>query len=362
MPMLSSPPADAHTAMTYPWSDRCPEPGQVLCVAPGVYWVRMGLPFALDHINLWLLRDCVEGREGWTVVDCGIGDDRTVALWEAVFSAHLDGLPVLRVLVTHMHPDHVGSAGWLVRRWSTPEHECRLWMSATDWCTARLALRDEGGFSGESAARFYESHGMDAATVARVRRRGSFFARLVPSVPDVFRRLLDGMAIPIGGHTWTARVGHGHAPEHISLFCADLKVLISGDMLLPRISTNVSVFAQEPEADPLSLYLASLDRLLALDPDTLVLPSHGRPFVGLVPRVQALHAHHADRLSDLLKACGADEVCAADAIAVLFRRPMDDHDVTFAMGEAVAHLNALWHQGLVRRRRDAHGVWRFSCP
>lgn len=360
--MSSSPAPAPDEVLTYPLQERVPDPGSVLEVAPGVLWVRMGLPFALDHINLWLLRDRLEGREGWTVVDCGIGDDHTVALWEAVFAAHLGGLPVLRVLVTHMHPDHVGAADALVRRWSTPDHECRLWISATDWCTARLALLDEGGFSGERAARFYEAHGMDPETVARVRRRGSFFARLVPALPDTFRRLMDGMKIEIGGNVWTALAGHGHAPEHMSLHCEALKVLISGDMLLPRISTNVSVFGVEPEADPLTLYLASLDRLVALDPDTLVLPSHGRPFVGLVPRVEALHAHHAARLADLLEVCVGSGVSAAEAIPVLFRRKMDDHDVTFAMGEAVAHLNALWLQGRVQRRRDAAGVWRFSLP
>lgn len=346
----------------YPLGERLPAPGEVIDVAPGIRWVRTGLPFALDHINLWLLRDRdPDGREGWAVVDCGIAADATRQAWEQVFATGLDGLPVLRVIVTHMHPDHIGLADWLCERWSTPERPCRLWISATDWNAARLASQQTTGFGGDAAARFFAHHGLtDPQALEKVRARRSYYASMVPTVPAAFRRLMDGQALRIGEHDWQALVGHGHAPEHISLHSAQAGVLISGDMVLPRISTNVSVIDLEPEADPLPLYLASLERLRALPADTLVLPSHGRPFTGLHERIDQLVAHHDERLGEAWAAC-ADRPCsAADLLPVLFRRPLDLHQTTFAMGEAIAHLHALQSAGRVRPVAGSDGVLRFT--
>jgi glyoxylase-like metal-dependent hydrolase (beta-lactamase superfamily II) len=325
----------------------------------------MALPFALDHINLWLLRDRDEddGREGWTIVDCGIANDATRAAWEQLFATELLGLPVLRVIVTHMHPDHIGLAHWLTERWGGNGHDCRLWISATDWNVARIASQTTVGFGGDSAASFFASHGLvDPDALAKVRARSNYYSSMVPQVPPRFRRLLDGQRLRIGGHEWQCISGYGHAPEHIALHCAALGVLISGDMLLPRISTNVSVIDIEPEADPLPLYLASIDRFTALDAATLVLPSHGKPFVGLHARVEQLHAHHRDRLQETLDLCRAAPASAADLLPVLFRRPLDLHQTTFAIGEAIAHLHALWLNGTLIRRRDAQGVFRFEPP
>ncbi|MFM2058935.1 MAG: hypothetical protein RLY71_3320 [Pseudomonadota bacterium] len=346
--------------LVYPLGDALPALGRSLEVAPGVRWIRMGLPFALDHINLWLLRDEIDGRAGWSVVDCGITNDTTRAAWQQVFEQELDGLPVLRVIVTHMHPDHIGLAHWLTEHWSTPEWPCRLWISATDWNAARMASIQTTGFGGEAAAAFFASHGLsDPEALAKVRARGNYYASMVPTVPPRYRRLMDGQPLQIGGHTWRCHVGHGHAPEHMSLHCEQLGVLISGDMVLPRISTNISVIDLEPEADPLPLYLASLDRMRALPADTLVLPSHGKPFRGLQERIEQLHEHHRERLADVLAACAEAPCTAADILPVLFKRALDLHQTTFAMGEAIAHLHALWLGGQLARLRGADGVLRF---
>ncbi|MDL2338796.1 MAG: MBL fold metallo-hydrolase [Pseudomonadota bacterium] len=365
--------------MDYPWADALPAAGHSIEVAPGVRWLRMALPFALDHINLWLLRDEIHSPDGarlpfdgWTVVDCGIADERTRDTWEHVFASQLDGLPVLRVVVTHMHPDHVGLAHWLTQRWSRPASsahsafDCRLWMSTTDYVTARLGSRADTSMGGDAAAAFMASHGLtDPASIEQIRARAGFYAGMVPQVPACYRRLMDGGLLDIGsaratGHReWRCLAGHGHAPEHIALHCASLGVLISGDMLLPRISTNVSVGHDEPEANPLALFLASLDRMRALPADTLVLPSHGKPFRGLHARIDQLQAHHADRLADVMNACARGPCSAADLLPVLFKRQLDVHQTTFAMGESIAHLNALWHDGKLVRRLD-RGVYRFS--
>jgi len=339
----------------YPLGDALPALGSTTDVAPGVRWLRMGLPFALDHINLWLLRDRQDGIEGWTIVDCGITNDATRAAWVQVFAEHLDGLPVLRLIVTHMHPDHIGLAHWLTERW-----QCRMWISATDFNAARMASQSTTGFGGERSAAFFASHGLtDPEAMAKVRARSNYYAGMVPRVPDSYRRLMDGMTLDVGGHAWRCIAGYGHAPEHIALHAPALNVLISGDMVLPRISTNVSVYDLEPESDPLALFLTSIKRFDPLPSDTLVLPSHGKPFTGLHVRTRQLRQHHEERLADVMAACAEQPHHAADLLPVLFKRKLDLHQTTFAMGESIAHLHALWHAGKLVRSAGDDGVWRF---
>ena len=362
---ITKPMNEQEKLLAYPHGDDLPAIGSTIEVAPGVRWLRMLLPFALDHINLWLLRDYLDtpdGRvEGWSIVDCGIANDATRAAWEQVFATELRGLPVLRVIVTHMHPDHMGLADWLTQRWSTPSFECRLWVSATDYNVARLASELTAGHGGKATAEFMAQHGLtDEESQEKIRARSNYYANLVPKVPPRYRRLLNGMVLQINGHEWTCHVGYGHAPEHMALHCPAQGVVISGDMVLPRISTNISVMDLEPEADPLRQYLDSLQRMRAIPADTLVLPSHGRPFVGLHTRIAQLETHHAERFAEVMTACAAAPQSAADLLMVLFKRKLDLHQTTFAMGEAVAHLHALWHAGKLVRRADAHRVFRFT--
>jgi len=330
-------------------------------VAEGVKWIRMPLPFALDHINLWLLRDNIDGQDGWTVVDCGISRDEVKTLWEDVFKNELDGLPVLRVLVTHMHPDHIGLAYWLCERWNA-----RLWMTMTDYMVASLwsSRRTDAGAGpgGQSAVEHFARHGLtDPDAQEQIRQRASYFPNLVPAVPSRYTRIMDGDQVRIGGRDWRVIVGYGHAPEHASLFSPDLGVLISGDMVLPRISTNVSVFDYEPDANPLPLYLRSLHGYDGLPRDTLVLPSHGRPFKGLHERITQQHEHHRDRLAEVLEACAVKPQSTSDIVPVLFKRKLDLHQLTFAMGEALAHLHALYFEGKLTRAQDADGIVRFKA-
>lgn len=343
--------------LQYPWGEQLPAFGSSLELQPGVRWVRMPLPFALDHINLWLLRDQVDGREGWTIVDCGVARDDLRAYWEQVFAQELDGLPVLRVVVTHMHPDHVGLASWLCQRWQAP-----LVMTMSEYTTARLF--SEGGVEGDvnggdRAVDYFHQHGVaDQDALEKIRARRSYYGSLVPSVPHQFDRILDGSVLSIGGHDWTVMVGYGHAPEHASLYCPSRNLLISGDMVLPRISTNISVHDFEPNGDPLAQYLASLERYGPLPASTLVLPSHGRPFVGLHTRIAQQREHHQARLDEVLAACVTPH-SAADIVPIMFRRQLDLHQLTFAVGEALAHLQYLQGRGLLQRQRDAAGVVRF---
>ena len=342
----------------YPLGEALPDLGSTMEVVPGVRWIRMGLPFALNHINLWLLRDEIDGQQGWSIVDCCISRDESKAQWEQIFANELEGLPILRVIVTHMHPDHIGLAYWLCERWKV-----RLWISATDYHVARLGTMGPTAFGGEAAALYFASHGLnDPDTVDAMKARASYFPTLVPGLPRQFKRMQDGDVLRIGGRDWRCISGYGHAPEHIALYCEELKLLIGGDMMLPRISTNVSVFEMEPEADALKQFLESIDKFRALPEDTLTLPSHGKPFRGLHTRIGQLHDHHRDRLAEVLEACAEKPCSAKDVLPVLFKRELDLHQTTFAMGESIAHLHKLWFEGkLTRTRGKDDGVYRFAA-
>jgi len=336
-------------SLHYPHAE-APAPGELIEVAPDIFWLRMPLPFQLDHINLWLLRD----GAGWTLVDTGFADDGVRALWAPIL-AQLDG-PLTRLIATHFHPDHLGLATWLQDRTGA-----ELWMSSGEFLTAHAVWHEVGGHGARFMCEQFRQHGLHGERLEKFATRGSGYRRAVPALPEHYRRLKDGDGLSIGGNHWETIVGYGHSPEHVALYCAELDVLISGDMLLPRISTNISVFAATPEADALRWYLDSLTQMAQrLPPQTLVLPSHGLPFTGVQPRVEALQQHHEERLHALENSCKQAPQSAAELLEVLFNRSLDTHQTMFAMGEAIAHLNYLEQAGRLSRNIDADGVIRYS--
>ncbi|MGE5468071.1 MAG: MBL fold metallo-hydrolase [Ignavibacteria bacterium] len=322
-----------------------PTPGTAVDVAPGVRWLRMPLPFALDHVNLWLIAD---DDGAWATVDTGIALEPVEEAWRKV----LEGHRLSRQIVTHFHPDHVGLAAWLEEQTGAP-----LWMTQGEYATAQLIKHQIANYGIPAMTAFFRRHGLDADRVAAIDRRGNAYGRGVPRLPATFRRMFEGEEFAIGAHVWRVIPGFGHSAEHASLYCEELRILVSGDMLLPRISTNVSAFAAAPEADPLGSYLASIDRFRSLPEDTLVLPSHGKPFRGLHERIRQLHVHHEDRCRVLVEAIGGTPRSAAELLPALFERDITDpHQTMFAMGEAIAHLIYLERMRAVARVADGEAI------
>ena len=323
-------------AVTHPFGDRIPQPGEAIAVAEGVRWIRMPLPFALDHINLWILDD----GDGVTLVDTGYGTQATFDLWEKHFAETFAGKPVKNVVVTHYHPDHVGSAGWLVERTGAP-----FWMTTSEYLSAHAAREDFGGFDRENTLELFFRDGLPREIIPDAAKKGKGYSRGVPGLPKRYRRMMHGDKLSIGGRDWEVITVFGHAPEHAALWCESLNVLISGDQVLPRITSNVGVWGNQPEANPLEQFLSSLSRFSHLPADALVLPSHDRVFLGLHKRIAELHEHHERRLERLLEGA-AQPISAFEALPLLFKRKLDEHQIAFAMGEAIAHVHYL----LARRK------------
>ena len=339
--------------LDYPFAGP-PGPGETIEVAPRLLWLRMPLPFALDHINLWLVAEA----DGFVLVDCGYGNAATRAVWEAHFATTLSDRPIRRIIATHCHPDHVGNAAWLAARFGAP-----VMMTHAEFLTAHALVGQHSGYALAGTVDLFRRHGMPAADCAALDARGNQYKRGVPEMQMSFVRLQDRDRVPAGGTFWRVVEGHGHSPEHASLYAEARGILISGDMLLPRISTNVSVTPVEPDCDPLGRFLDSLAAFDALPPDTLVLPSHGLPFRGIALRTAQLRAHHAARLAELVAAVAAGPaggMSAHDLVPVLFRRELDVQQRFFAMGETIAHLNHLLHSGRLERRAAADGTLRFT--
>jgi glyoxylase-like metal-dependent hydrolase (beta-lactamase superfamily II) len=332
--------------LTYPCGEP-PIPGAVSEVAAGVYWVRMPLPFSLKWINLWLLRD----GDGWAIVDTGIATEETRLHWRTIFDTYLEGLPVTRVLITHMHPDHVGLAGWLTRKF-----DAQLWMSRLEYLTCRTLVADTGRDAPEVAISFYRAAGWseDALDTYRVRFGG--FGKAVSRLPDAFQRLSDGDEVMINGLPWQIIMGCGHSPEHACLYQPDLKVVISGDQVLPRISSNVSVFPTEPTGDPMTDWIDSCHKLKAALPhDVLVLPSHNEPFFGLHRRLGDLIDNHESALTRLA-AWIEEPKRVVDCFSPLFKRTIGPDVLGMATGEAIAHLNCLIARGQATSSLDDQGI------
>lgn len=325
-----------------------PAEGQATEVATGVLWMRLPLPMALDHVNVYALDD----GDGWTVVDTGMASKRGVAIWDAQLAGPMGGKPVTRVIVTHHHPDHVGMAGWFQTRGA------ELVMTRTAWLYARMLVLDVQALPTAEQIEFWRSAGMDPALLAkRSIERPYNFCDAVAPMPLGFTRMSEGDLITAGGREWVVRLGSGHAPDHATLWSVDGEVVLGGDQLLPSISANIGVYPTEPGADPLQDWITSTEAFARFATDTqLVLPGHKLPFRGLPFRLTQMVANHQSAL-DRLRGFLAVPATATQCFAPLFRRDIGAAEYGLALVEAVAHLNYLLHRGCVSRSMREDGAW-----
>lgn len=338
-------------AISYPMEGVIPSTGELVSITEGVFWLRMPLPMSLDHINLYMLDD----GDGWFIVDTGMNLPDTQAIWETIFSQYCSYKPVKGVIVTHLHPDHIGLAGWLCQYWNAP-----LYMSANEYFSARalVAMLQASELSVDHMATFYRYAGQPQIFIDSLKKRMQGFAKMVSPLPNSYRRLKPNGVLSIGGRKWRIITGGGHSIEHACLYCESDKLLIAGDQILPRISPNVSVVAVEPEGNPLQDWLNTQQALLTLDESTLVLPAHNEPFIGLKVRAKALLDHHEQQMDLLLDACDTAKT-ATQLLDVLFQREIAPSEISMAVGECIAHLHLLVERGKLSRQ-DNNGIYYYQ--
>jgi glyoxylase-like metal-dependent hydrolase (beta-lactamase superfamily II) len=317
-----------------------PEPpaaGRPVEIAPGILWVRVPLPFRLDHINVYLIED----GDGWAILDTGIGNEATRALWEALAKGPLSGRRFTRLIVTHHHPDHIGLAGWLCERFALP-----LLTSETSYLFCQNVSLRPGALDAKPYRDFYLRHGVDEAITNRVSTQGHGYLKMVSGLPPTFERLVAGDTLKIGGRRFEVLTGDGHSPEQVMLYYRADNIFLAADQVLAKITPNISVWAVNPKDDPLGLYIRSLGALKRdLPADALVLPGHQLPFYGLHTRADELIAHHEKRCEVLAEACRQQSHSAAELVPVLFPRQLDPHQLSFAFSETLAHVNYMLKRG-----------------
>jgi glyoxylase-like metal-dependent hydrolase (beta-lactamase superfamily II) len=338
--------------LTFPAAEP-PGPGEPLEIAPGILWVRIPLPFRLNHVNVYLLDD----GDGWAILDTGLGNDATRAAWEALAAGPLAGRRFTRLIVTHFHPDHIGLAGWLCERFGLP-----LLTSQTSYLTCLNISLSPGALDARPYREFYLRHGLDAATTQRVATQGHGYLKMVSGLPPIFTRIVAGDTLHIGGRAFEVLTGNGHAPEQVMLYCAGDRVFLAADQVLAKITPNVSVWAVDPNGDPLGLYMRSLGALKREIPaDALVLPGHQLPFYGLHTRSDELIAHHEARCSAIAQACRTVPRSAAELVPVLFSRQLDPHQMSFAFSEVQAHVNYMLRRDELAWVEGTDGVERVMA-
>tara|TARA_Y100001934_G_scaffold269661_1_gene353421 strand:+ start:766 stop:1872 length:1107 start_codon:yes stop_codon:yes gene_type:complete len=339
--------------LKYPYAEH-PEPGTTVEVAPGIRWLTMPMGGgSLNHINLYLLED----RAGWWIVDTGLPLQSVTELWHDIFARELGGRAVLGVICTHFHPDHIGQSGMI-----SDHFRCPLLMTRGEYYQAR-AFSNTGPAHHTSwlGEMFYQRAGMPKDYLEDIRRsfaQNASGGMSMPTIPSGFQCLQDGDVLTIGDHDWRVVVGSGHSPEHACLYCGALKILISGDQILPVITSNVSVHPTEPEANPLKSWMESHDKFLSIPDDTFVLPAHNLPFWGVRERLRQLISHHEDRMLAIEEHC-VEPAIAKDLLPVLFARKLDSRQTMMALGEAIAHVHLLMHRNRIERTLHEDGVYRF---
>ena len=343
-----------------------PDVAKISEITKDVFWIRMPLQFKLDHINLWLLRDKINNQPGWTLIDTGLFNQNNKIIWKLIIEKYFFGLKLQRVICTHMHPDHIGLANWFCKGLDDNRWNAELWMSHSEFFNGKtyslegkLSSHHKNNSRGLFTLNFFYSHGCNIKTnKIKIDERSNYYSSMVPDFPISFHKISDKQQIKIGKSKWKIITGAGHSPEHVSLYNNKENLLISGDMVLPSITSHIGVFPDEPNGNPLEEFLTSLNKFKLLPKNTFVLPSHGQQFEGIMARIKQLENHHQKRMQEILSNC-KNKKTAYELIPKIFSTKLDNHQFFFALCEIIAHLNYGWHMKKLRRF-EQQGIIKFE--
>ena len=334
----------------YIFGDKLPIPLEPIEVAEGILWFRLPMPIALDHINIYLLDD----GDSWVLIDTGLADTKSIEIWTNILKKYLSKRPIQKIIGTHFHPDHVGLAGWLIER-----TDAEFWMTQIEWLSARQAYLTVDSGASQAMSAFYKKANLKPDLIKIYEDIGNDYRSMVTPIPLEYERIEHSTSFKIGDRVWKPVFGSGHSPDHVSFYCEKDRIMLGGDMLLPRITPIIAVWWQEPNADPLKGYIEFLETLESIGSDALILPAHNRPYKELQTRAADLIFHHNERLEITYEAC-KNESSANSIMQKLFTRKLDPFQTRFAIGETIAHINNLLKKGTLKRRLDDDGVYFYS--
>ena len=334
----------------YIFGDKLPVPLEPIEVAEGILWFRLPMPIALDHINIYLLDD----GDSWVLIDTGLADTKSIEIWTDILKKYLSKRPIQKIIGTHFHPDHVGLSGWLIERTGA-----EFWMTQIEWLSARQAYLTVDSGASHAMSAFYKKANLKPDLIKIYEDIGNDYRSMVTPIPLEYERIEHSTSFKIGDRVWKPVFGSGHSPDHVSFYCEKDRIMLGGDMLLPRITPIIAVWWQEPNADPLEGYIEFLKTLGSIGSDALILPAHNRPYKELQTRVADLISHHNERLEITYEAC-KNENSAEAIMQELFTRKLDPFQTRFAIGETIAHINNLIKKGTLKRRLDDDGVYFYS--
>lgn len=325
------------------------EPVEIL---PGILWLRVDQPFALDHVNCYL----VEDYGGWTLIDTGIGGAIGSRQWAAVLDGPLRGIRITRILTTHAHPDHIGAAGWLSRRFDAVTYS-----NTDELARLRHMLRsvDQAGIGRN--VDFYHMHGLKGEAAAALSMQDHRYADYVDELPADIRHLATCDVLDIGGRQFAIIAGRGHSPCGMLYLALDGTVCFSGDQILSSITPLIGIWAENIGENPLEDYVSFLASVPQQIPDdALVLGGHQAPFREAGARALSIRRHHEERCAAIRSLCGEEGRSAADLIPVLFPWAKGEMSIGFAFGEVLAHMHYLTERGELATSRAGDGTIQFT--
>lgn len=283
-------------ALEYPFGNNA-QLAQAELLRTGVYRLAIPLPGALsmEHINTWI----VDEGDSWSLVDCGYDFSPARQAWQGLERTLFAKKPVNRIVVTHHHVDHSGLAGWLSNRYGAA-----IYMAEAEFNARCQVFLRQGLWSREEGIDFFERAGLTAVEYETVANWLEFNIQGFDR-PIGRYRTLDGLDhLSIGEHAWQVITVRGHSPAHTCLYCENLGVLVAGDNLLPSLAAFVGIEPGDSLAfDPLGRFLSDVKQLKELPADTLVLPAHGAPFIGLHNKLEQVEQHYRALLEKVLCAC-----------------------------------------------------------
>lgn len=335
-----------------PFLATTPADGSLTRLTDGIEWLRLPLPFALNHVNIWLLGDA----DNLTAIDAGFPLLDNKQAWQNALGPRA----LSNIFITHCHPDHLGLGGWLSAQFPAAP----VYITAREEKLAR-ALCDDDTLTSWLPIHVsaYQAAGLDDERMNAMFKRMGGYKQVVIPLPAAFSTIREGDSVSLGGRNWAVIQGFGHSPEHASLYCAADDIFIAGDMVLPYISPNISLSPRDnTDADPLAGYLDSLARIKAQVPDTaLVLPSHGVPFHGLHARIDTLTAHHHERCAEITDILAQMPLTGVELMEKLFsKRAFDPNTLFFALGETMAHVRYMQRRGQLSEEVQDGGIIRYK--